>query len=469
MADPNRNIIIILNEDHGQWALSSYGNRDVNTPTLDYLARTGVQMENAFTPIPVCSPSRACLLTGRYPSQHGMHDYLANQDDEVENNPWLENEIFLSQLLSNAGYQVALSGKWHLSNDHLPQAGFEYWFTHSHHYPIEHGGPHIYSDQGDFITITGYKTQILTDRAISFLRERNPKQPFFLLLSNTASHAPWNRHPERLVDQYRHQTFESISDDVAYPFGKQNLESTFDTRLQPQEAQAQYYAAASQIDEATGRVMDELEANGLRESTLLIFTSDHGLNCGQHGMWGKGNATFPYNMVDESIRIPLIFNQPGYLYQGQRRNEYVDHCDVFQTLVDYAGLELPERGENYYPGLSFLPILNNSGSLEGGDWRNYQICEYGDLRMLRTETHKLILRYHEEGANELFDIKKDCRETVNIYNEKEMQPLVESLTLKMNNFFARYEDPVKSGLNVKQLPRHNKTESWRPVDPSARF
>ena len=469
MADPNRNIIIILNEDHGQWALSSYGNRDVNTPTLDYLARTGVQMENAFTPIPVCSPSRACLLTGRYPSQHGMHDYLANQDDEVENNPWLENEIFLSQLLSNAGYQVALSGKWHLSNDHLPQAGFEYWFTYSHHYPIEHGGPHIYSDQGDFITLTGYKTQILTDRAISFLRERNPKQPFFLLLSNTASHAPWNRHPERLVDQYRHQTFESISDDVAYPFGKQNLESTFDTRLQPQEAQAQYYAAASQIDEATGRVMDELEANGLRESTLLIFTSDHGLNCGQHGMWGKGNATFPYNMVDESIRIPLIFNQPGYLYQGQRRNEYVDHCDVFQTLVDYAGLELPERGENYYPGLSFLPILNNSGSLEGGDWRNYQICEYGDLRMLRTETHKLILRYHEEGANELFDIKKDSRETVNIYNEKEMQPLVESLTLKMNNFFARYEDPVKSGLNVKQLPRHNKTESWRPVDPSARF
>ena len=469
MADPNRNIIIILNEDHGQWALSSYGNRDVNTPTLDYLARTGVQMENAFTPIPVCSPSRACLLTGRYPSQHGMHDYLANQDDEVENNPWLENEIFLSQLLSNAGYQVALSGKWHLSNDHLPQAGFEYWFTHSHHYPIEHGGPHIYSDQGDFITLTGYKTQILTDRAISFLRERNPKQPFFLLLSNTASHAPWNRHPERLVDQYRHQTFESISDDVAYPFGKQNLESTFDTRLQPQEAQAQYYAAASQIDEATGRVMDELEANGLRESTLLIFTSDHGLNCGQHGMWGKGNATFPYNMVDESIRIPLIFNQPGYLYQGQRRNEYVDHCDVFQTLVDYAGLELPGRGDNYYPGLSFLPILNNSSSLEGGDWRNYQICEYGDLRMLRTETHKLILRYHEEGANELFDIKKDCRETVNIYNEKEMQPLVESLTLKMNNFFARYEDPVKSGLNVKQLPRHNKTESWRPVDPSARF
>ena len=186
-------------------------------------------------------------------------------------------------------------------------------------------------------------------------------------------------------------------------------------------------------------------------------------------MWGKGNATLPYNMVDESIRIPLIFNQPGYLYQGQRRNEYVDHCDIFQTLVDYAGLELPERGDNYYPGLSFLPILNNSGSLEGGDWRNYQICEYGDLRMLRTETHKLILRYHEEGANELFDIKKDCRETVNIYNEKEMQPLVESLTLKMNNFFARYEDPVKSGLNVKQLPRHNKTESWRPVDPSARF
>jgi choline-sulfatase len=458
MTKPNKNILIILNEDQGQWSLGSYGNRDVNTPTLDYLAKTGVQMDNTFTPTPVCSPSRACLLTGRLSSQHGMHDYLGSLDTETSNFNWMGDEILLSEMLAEAGYQVGLSGKWHLGNEDQAQAGFEYWFTHSGDFPIEHGGQHRYSDQGEIISLTGYKTQILTDRAISFLRERDSDKPFFLLVSYTASHAPWNNHPERLVDQYRQCGFESIPDDVMYPFGKQNLESIFDTRLNPREAQAQYYASASQLDEATGRIVDELEALGLRESTLLVYTSDHGLNCDQHGIWGKGNGTLPLNMVEESIRIPLIFNQPGTLYQGQNRREFVDHCDIFQTLAEYVGLDLPDKGENYYPGRSFLPLLDNSRPIT--DWRNVQFCEYGDLRMVRTETHKLVRRY-PDGPCELFDLQQDPRETVNLFHEPEMQPLVERLTAQVDEYFSRYEDPVKTGLNVKNLPRHNSTEAWR--------
>lgn len=457
MANLNKNILLIMNEDHGQWALGSYGNREINTPSLDYLARTGVQMDNAFAPTPVCSPGRACLLTGRLASQHGVHDFLGSSP-AIDSHNWLEGETTLAELLVGAGYQTGLSGKWHLGDDNRPQAGFETWFCHSADYPVEHGGPHRYSDQGRMVTISGYKTQILTDRAITYLRQRDQGRPFFLMLSYTASHSPWNNHPERLVDQYRACTFEDIPADANFPFGKQNLESTLPTRFNPREAQAQYYASVSQVDEAVGRLVDELEALGLRESTLLVFTSDHGLNCGQHGIWGKGNGTLPLNMVEESIRIPLIFNQPGALFGNQHRREFVDQCDIFQTLVEYAGLELAPRAENYYPGRSFFAMLDNSRAL--ANWRTVQFGEYGDVRMVRTETHKLV-RHHLQGCCQLFDLQADPRETVNLANEPGQQARVEDLTARMDEYFRRYEDPLKSGLRVRELPRHNGVEAWR--------
>ncbi len=200
-----------------------------------------------------------------------------------------------------------------------------------------------------------------------------------------------------------------------------------------------------------------LEAQGIRDSTLVIYTSDHGLNCGQHGIWGKGNGTLPLNMVEESIRIPLIFNQPDRLYGHQHRLEFVDHLDVFQTLVNYAGITLPSRFENSYPGRSFLPLLDNSVPIS--DWKDCQFGEYGNLRMVRTRTHKLIKRY-PDGLAELFDLIRDPRETVNLFQYPEHKPLVDELTLRIENYFARYEDPEKSGLRGKLLPRYNGSAAW---------
>ena len=454
-----QNVLVIFNDDHGQWALSSYGNKELRTPTLDYLAQTGVQMDNAFTPTPVCSPARACFLTGRLASQHGVHDYLASDDDAFSRRHWLKDEVTLPQLLSQAGYQTGLCGKWHLGNDDRPQPGFDYWFSLSGDYPINHGGPHRYSDQGQLKEIAGYKTQIITDQAIQFLRHRDRERPFFLFLGYTATHSPWSDHPERLVAQYRNGTFADVPADVAHPFGRQNLESTFATRTNPRESLAQYYAAVSQLDEATGRLLDELEALHLRHHTLLVYTSDHGLCCGHHGIWGKGNGTLPLNMVEEAIRIPMIFNQPGYLYDRQRRREFVDHLDLFQTLVDYAGVTLP--APNSYPGRSFLPWLNNAGAIPG--WRSQQFCEYGNLRMIRTETHKLVRRY-PDGPCELIDLRADPRETINLFNEPASQPLVQNLTEQIDAYFSKYEDPLKRGLRVSQLPPHNLTEAWRALE-----
>lgn len=453
-----QNIILIVSDDHGQWAMGAYGHKELNTPNLDYLAATGVQMDNAFTPIPVCSPARASLFTGRLPSQHGMHDYLASGDPEIGDRVWLQDETTLAQLLAAEGYEAGYCGKWHMGNDEQVQPGFDTWFTLGHDYPVDHGGSHRYVDNGRYRVMEGYKTRNITEQALHFLRQRDSRRPFFLVIGYTATHSPWCDHPQRLVDAYRGCSFADVPDDCAYPFGRQNLESTFPTRENPKEALAQYYASVSQIDEAAGQILDELEALGLREDTLLVYTSDHGLCCGHHGIWGKGNGTLPLNMVEESIRIPMLFNQPSRLQGGQRRAEFVDHLDLFQTLAAYAGIELPQDPAPNYPGRSFLSLLDNSAAIP--DWRREQYGEYGPLRMIRSERYKLLLRY-PDGLHELFDLWTDPREIVNLYQERQYETLIAELTAKIEGYFGRYEDEHKSGLNARNLPRHNFTEAWR--------
>ena len=453
------NIILIVNDDLAGWALGSYGNREIHTPTLDYLAETGVLMENAFTPTPVCSPARACLLTGRLASQHGIHDYLSSTIPEIHRRPWLKDEVTLAQLLSQAGYQTAHCGKWHLGSDDQPQAGFAHWFSGVGDYPAEHGGDHRFSLNGDVQTIPGQRTQVITDKAIEFLRDRDEAAAFFLHIGYFGTHNPWRGQPERLAAAYRGSNFKGLLDQPAYPFGAQALESTLPTRLNPREALAQYFAAVAHIDEAVGRLLDELEALQLRDNTLIVFTSDHGLCCGHHGLWGKGNATLPLNMLEESIRVPLVFNHPRRLFARQRRAEFVDHLDLFQTIADYAGITDSLAAERNYPGRSFLALLDNSAALS--DWRQIQFGEYGDLRMARTRKHKLVRRYADAAPCELFDLSRDPGETHNCYSDAEYAPVVEELTGKIERYFGRYQAADKSGLRARELPRHNLSEAWR--------
>ena len=435
--------------------MGAYGNSEVHTPAMDYLAETGVQMMNAFTPTPVCSPARACLFTGRLASQHGVHDYLNSNDPTINGTHWLADEIKLSELLAENGYQTGLCGKWHMGREEQPQAGFDFWFSATGEFPKPVGYAH-FSDNGTVRAYPGYDTPVITDSAVRYLQQIDQSRPFFLYVGYGATHSPWKHQPERLVARYRSSTFADIPADEAYPFGRQNLESAEVNRSAQREAQAQYYAAVSLIDEGVGRLLDELEAQGLRDDTLVVYTSDHGLNCGHHGIWGKGNGTLPLNMVEESIRIPLLFNQPGRLFDGQRRREFVDHLDLFQTLVDYTGVALPDKDN--YPGRSFLPLLDNSDSIS--DWRSVQFGEYGNLRMIRTEMHKLVRRY-PDGPCELFDLRTDPREMVNLFADPSNQAIVQMLTAQIDNYFSTYEDPIKSGLRAVELPRQNYTEAWR--------
>ena len=449
------NILLFLTDDHAQWAMGCAGNREIRTPTFDYLAQNGVQFKNAYTPIPVCSPARACLHTGRLASQHGIHDYLASGDPEINAHDWLENETTLAQLFQKAGYQTGQVGKWHLGQDEHPAAGYDSWFTLGRDYPIPHEGPFRYGVDGRFQTHPGRLSHTITERAVDFLRERDGERPFFLSVGYYATHSPWAGQSERLAASYRNCTFDDVPLEETYPFGVQNLESLNETRHNSREALAQYYAAVTEIDTAVGRLIDELEGLGQLDNTIIIYTSDHGLNCGHHGIWGKGNGTLPLNMVEESIRVPLLWLDGRGGNGRAPQNEFVDHLDTFQSILDVANILPPTKN---YAGRSYQPLLENEPM---PDWRNAQFSEYGNVRMIRTAHHKLVRRY-PDGPHELFDLTADPREMNNLFDSPAHQSIIQTLTEQLEAHFTKYEDTAKSGLRVRNLPQHNFSEAWRP-------
>ncbi|MFK4805043.1 sulfatase [Microbacterium sp. ZW CA_36] len=454
------NIVVFLTDDHAQWAAGCYGNSELRTPTLDHLANTGVVYENAYTTSPVCSPARASFFTGRLPSQHGVHDYLSSADPEVRDVSWLAGENLLPEVLQGNGYVTALSGKWHLGREEEVPRGFDYWYCRSA--PVSEASAYRSPWPLTPSAERAYNRQAITDHGVEFLRQHDREQPFFLVIGHLATHSPWTDVPDRLVDQYRDATFRDIPQDVTYPFGRQRSESLYSSRNDPREALAQYYGAVTDIDEQVGRVLDELDALGLRESTAVIYTSDHGLNAGHHGLWGKGNATLPYNVLDESIRIPLIVNRPGHMLGRQRRIENVNHTDTFQTILDIAGCETPESIDTPYPGRSYADTL--TGERFPGA-REDVFVEYGNLRMVRTPRHKLVRRY-PEGPDQLFDLRADPRETTNVIDYPDNASLTLELSAAIDDYFGRYEKPETAGTRVLEQPRHNVDEAWRDATPA---
>jgi arylsulfatase A-like enzyme len=445
------NIVLFLTDDHGQWALGSSGNREIATPNLDYLARRGTVMANAFTPTPVCSPARACLLTGRTASQHGIHDYLDNQP-EFFRRDWLRQERTLPELLHAAGYFTGIVGKWHLGSDDRPQRGFDSWGALAGDYPIDATGPARYCAHGHFETISGSKASVITDQAVDFLRRRNRDRPFFLLVGHVQTHSPWSGQPRRLLDRYRDAIFADVPGGESYPFGVQNLESRdLIDRSRSDKALANYYAAVTAIDEGVGRLIDELDTQGAGQDTLIIYTSDHGLNCGHHGIWGKGNGTLPLNMVDETIRVPLVIAGPEVV--AQRRNEFVDHLDLFQTVLDACGVEPPE--DRNYPGRSFGAMLEGKDQ----DWRDRQFCEYGDVQMIRTARHKLV-RYASEGFERLFDLEADPREISDIAGTPALAETKRLLGLHLADYYARFSVHANAGTAPSGPSFTNTTSPW---------
>ncbi|HEY8744770.1 MAG TPA: sulfatase-like hydrolase/transferase [Chloroflexota bacterium] len=458
------NILVVMADDHGQWASGPYGNRDLHTPAMDYLAQRGVRMANAFTPTPVCSPARASFFTGRLPSQHGIQDYLMEVDTPEKD--WLAGETTLPQLLQGAGYQTALVGKWHCGRSWLTPPGFDYWISYQ---AIQrpHRGTQRFVENGTPVVHEGYQTPFLTGKALRFLRERDSSKPFFLFVGYVDTHSPFTDHPDRLVSAYRQA---GITD---MPLEDPDTSRGWARMLAPREPGerlgrlAQYYAAVTMIDEQIGALLDDLEGRGELANTLVVYTADHGHMNGQHGLYMKGNATVPQNFYDESIRIPALLSWPGHFPSGQVREEPVDHLDLFQTLLEAAQCRLDPAfaAERRYPGRSYLPLLEGRQP----DWRNEQFCEYGNARMLRTERYKLVRHYAPHAGvypDELYDLVDDPRESRNRISDPALTATISSLDARLEDHFARYEQPERSAKNILSQPQCNRVEPWQIERPA---
>jgi len=457
------NILVFLTDDHGQWASTPYGNRELLTPNLEYLARRGTRMANCFAPSPVCSPARASFWTGQIPSRHGIHDYLQEPGESSRDHPALKGQRTLGEMLRDAGYRVGLCGKWHCGHPGEPREGFDTWFT-SLRGTNARFGKQVFIDGSSEVAWRGHQAPPVTERALRFLREEDSR-PWFLFVGYTDTHTPHTGAPQRLAQYYReHADFRDIPNEpTTTSHGAARMEYSY-ARERKREELCQYYAAVTFIDEQIGRILDELESLGELENTLIVYTGDHGHMNGHHGLATKGNATVPGNLLEESIRVHGLISLPGLLPENAALDELCDLCDIHATARDAAGAP---QDEGEAPGRSLLPIAR--GEAPG---KETQFSEYGVVRMARSRRHKLIVHYPArvgEYPPELYDLREDPDEERNVYDLSEYSDIAADLKARLESFFERWEDPQQAGTLADKLPRHSEHEPWKknPANPKA--
>ena len=451
MSPEKTNVVFILTDDQGIWAAACYGNPEIRTPNLDRLAAEGMRFERFFVATPVCSPSRATLLTGRIPSQHGVHDWIRGGNVPPDYAEYIRDEVCYTDVLAEHGWRCGISGKWHLGASQLPQHGFCHWYVHQ-----QGGGPYYDAPMvrnGQLVTEPGYVTDRITDDALAFLdAQANGDAPFYLSVHYTAPHSPWEHHPQEIVDSYDDCAFTSCPQEPRHPWAT----GLTDRCLGNLEMLKGYFAAVTAMDHNVGRILDRLEERGLREDTLVVFVSDNGFSCGHHGFWGKGNGTEPRNMFENSIRVSFIASQPGRIPAGVVQRAMVSAYDFMPTLLEYLSLPIPEgRG---IVGQSFLPALLGQADAAREEVVIYD--EYGNTRMVRTAEWKYVRRY-PDGPDELWDLVDDPDERRNLIADPTQQGRIAELRALLEEWFARHVDPQADGRN---LPVNGEGQ-MRPILP----
>jgi arylsulfatase A-like enzyme len=463
------NIVFLFSDDHAAHALSAYrehlayGARLPDTPNLDRLASQGMLFVNSFVTNSICAPSRAAVLTGQY-------GHLSGVMTNVE--PLHPTHTTFPGLLRDAGYQTALFGKWHLKAE---PGGFD-------HYEVLVGqGPYynpVLITNGDSIRHTGYTTDVITDRALTWLDGRGrgnaADDPFLLMVHFNASHRYWDPGPDQLglfrdtllpepatlfddgegrASPFRVQEMEVGLDlfdrdlkldppagltpeqqaawDAAYgpenaALRERGLEvgSLARTRWNYQRYIGDYMRTTLGMDAAVGRLLDALDQRGLGETTVVVYTSDQGFFLGDHGWFDKRW------MYEESLRTPLLVRWPGVVEPGSVNEDLVMNLDLSATLLEVGGSEDPRTAA--MQGRSLVPLLRQDAP---ADWRDaiyYQYFAYPDWHMVhrqygvRTHRHKLI-HYYETGEWELFDLARDPQELRSVYDDPDYADVVAEL------------------------------------------
>lgn len=395
------NFVVIVIDDFGWADLGCYGSSFYRTPHIDQLAGRGIRFTDGYAACPVCSPTRASLLTGRYPARLHLTDWLPGRADRpsqkllrpviLQHLP-LE-EVTLAEALKPAGYISASIGKWHLGGPgYLPeQQGFD----------LNRGGTETGSPPGGYFkfktpTLSApddheYLTDRLTDEALAFLTQ-NREQPFFLYLAHYAVHIPLQAKPE-LVGPYRQSAREA----------------------EPQH-NAIYAAMIQSVDESVGRVVQKLEELELSARTYVIFTSDNGGLSVKEGPNTPSTSNAPLRagkgyLYEGGIRVPWIITGPRVARPGRACHVPICSVDLFPTLLELAGVDLPKDYE--MDGVSLVPLLRETGTpaREALFWHYPHYSNQGvqPAGAVRAGDLKLI-EFYEDEHTELYNLKTDMGE-----------------------------------------------------------
>ena len=434
-SDRRPNIIVILSDDHGEWALGASGNEEILTPNLDLLCENGVRFENFFCTSPVCSPARASILTGRIPSAHGVHDWIKGGNGKEQPIRYLEGIPCYTDYLSANGYHCMLSGKWHLGSSFEMQHGFSEWYTH-----LKGSGDYYYAPMirnGELEKRPEYVTDLITEDAVNKIKAHaKDSNPFYLSIHYTAPHSPWiGQHPEEYTRLYRDCPFLSclqgeIHPQAVYRYDKETAH----------ECLIGYFAAVTAMDAGIGRVIDALETERIRENTFILFLGDNGFNCGHHGIWGKGNGTLDLNVYDTSIKVPCIASWPSAIRKSFTIQTLLSQYDIFPTILEAAGIGFIR--DRYMPGESFLPEM--TGDDRGIDREIVVYDEYGPVRMIRNDRYKYVHRYNS-GLHEFYDLMEDPDEKKNLIGDQRYENRISRMKENLFSWFAKYADPDRDG------------------------
>ena len=407
-AEPPRppNIVLFLVDDLGWMDLGCQGSSFYETPRTDRLAKQGMRFTDAYSACPVCSPSRAALMTGKYPGSVGFtghitailrhrykkHGRVIPPDDYMV---LRHRETTLAEAIKPAGYVSASMGKWHLgSKDYWPErqgfdlnvAGYDHGSPPTHFYPYKAPDKEWNSE---IPTLEGgepgeYLTDRLTDEAVRFI-EDNSEKPFFLYLTHYAVHTPLEA-PAEVIRKYERKLGQDDS-----------------------QFSAPYAAMIEKVDDSLGAVIDTIERLGLREDTVIIFTSDNGgtqfATRNTPLREGKGY------LYEGGIRVPVIVSWPGHIEPGSTSEVPITGADLYPTIVEFSGDEA-RSGET--DGLSLVPLLERVGELPERDlywyYPHYSPQAKQPGAAIRSGRYKLISHY-DPPRTELFDLENDIGES----------------------------------------------------------
>lgn len=419
--DARPNFLVLLADDLRWNALGYAGNSIIQTPNIDELARTSTRFRESFCNTAICSISRACLLTGQYESRHGIDDFAKPLTSEALAKTF-------PMILKNVGYRTGFIGKWGVGDHDLPEGQFDDW----------RGFP----GQGNYFEKGGkvHLTDRMAEQSLEFLRQSPADRPFLLQISFKSPHVQDSNSIRPFPPASR---FESLYLDVAIPVPASANEESYNrlpdflgnsearVRWQPrfsnpelyQKNVKDYYRLITGMDDAIGRIVEELRAKGELDRTVIVFTSDNGFYLGEHGLTGKW---FPH---EESIRVPHYIRAPRLPTSDTGRNvdEFALTVDVAPTILELANVPSP-----LMDGISLCRFLRGE---EAGDWRKDFYYEHHfhhpripQSEAVRTRRYKYIRWIEREPVVEqLFDLSTDPLEELDLADDESFAGTLQTL------------------------------------------